>query len=309
MTRSIARFVIPLFILFSAGQTPLFSDYPEIIELSRKDILFKQLQDDLKLYFQSQSRLTPGQEPAFKIFQYRNEKEQNIFSLAARLNIPYDTIATLNGLDHSGNIKTGVLIFVPNIPGIFVPLSPDSSFSEILHTIRRPRFEFGQEVLLRRTDSSKAMLFFPGERFHPLERAYFLEILFRLPLVSGKLSSSFGRRADPFTGHPEFHNGIDLAAPAGSEVLAARDGMVEQVGYHEVLGNYVILAHQGGFQTVYGHLDTIGVVLQQKVTSGMIIGSVGSTGRSTGPHLHFEIRRKGNVQDPVPLLPLGRKKN
>ena len=84
---------------------------------------------------------------------------------------------------------------------------------------------------------------------------------------------------------------------------------MQHVGYHEVLGNYIILAHQGGFQTVYGHLDVIGVVLQQKVTSGMIIGSVGSTGRSTGPHLHFEIRRGGDVQDPMPLLPLGRKRN
>jgi len=298
-----------LLISFSVGQTPLFSDYPEIIELSRKDILFKQLQDDLKLYFQSRSRPARVRGPAFKIFQYRNEKEQNLFSLAARLNIPYDTIATLNGLDHSGPIKVGALIFVPNIPGIFVPLSPESSFSEILYTIRIPRFEFGQEVLLRRTDGSKAMLFLPGERFHPLERAYFLEILFRLPLPSGKLSSPFGRRADPFTGHPEFHNGIDLAAPAGSEVLAARDGIVEQIGYHDVLGNYIILAHQGGFRTVYGHLGSVGVVLQQKVTSSMIIGSVGSTGRSTGPHLHFEIRRGGDVQDPAPLLPLGRKRN
>ncbi|MBA7484376.1 MAG: peptidoglycan DD-metalloendopeptidase family protein [Spirochaeta sp.] len=201
------------------------------------------------------------------------------------------------------------MIFVPNIPGIFVPLSPDSSFSEILYTIRTSRFEFGQEVLLRQKDGSKAMLFFPGERFHPLERAYFLEILFRLPVASGKLSSPFGRRADPFTGHPEFHYGIDLAATAGSEVQAARDGTVEEAGYHEVLGYYIILAHQGGFQTVYGHLDTIAVVLQQKVTSGMIIGSVGSTGRSTGPHLHFEIRRGGDVQNPVPLLPLRSKRN
>lgn len=309
MPRSITCFIILLLTYLSAGQKPLFSDYPEIIELNRKDILFKQLQDDLKLYFQDQSRPTPGLGPAFKIFQYRNKKEQTIFSLSSRLNIPYDTIATMNGLDHSGTIKAGALVFVPNIPGIFVPLSPDSSFSEILYTIRRPRFEFGQEILLRLADRSKSLLFFPGARFHPLERAYFLEILFRLPLPSGILSSSFGRRADPFTGHPEFHNGIDLAAPAGSEVLAARDGMVQEAGYHEVLGNYIILAHQGGFQTVYGHLDSIRVVLQQKVTSGMIIGSVGSTGRSTGPHLHFEIRREGAVRDPVPLLPLGRKRN
>ncbi|MQY77470.1 MAG: hypothetical protein GH155_07590 [Spirochaeta sp.] len=119
MPRSIAGFVIPLLLLFSAGQTPLFSDYPEIIELSRKDILFKQLQDDLKFYFQSRSRPAPGRGPAFKIFQYRNEREQNIFSLAASLNLPYDTIATLNGLDHSGTIRGGGLDLCAQYTGYF----------------------------------------------------------------------------------------------------------------------------------------------------------------------------------------------
>ena len=90
------------------------------------------------------------------------------------------------------------------------------------------------------------------------------------------------------------------------EVHAARDGQVVQAGIDPVLGNVVVLAHEGGYQTVYGHLRVILVALNQQVRSGMIIGEVGSTGRSTGAHLHFEVRRKGSSRDPLPLLPPGK---
>jgi len=87
------------------------------------------------------------------------------------------------------------------------------------------------------------------------------------------------------------------------QVQAARDGLVEQAGFDPVLGNVVVVGHEGGYQTVYGHLRVILVALNQPVRSGMIIGEVGSTGRSTGSHLHFEVRRKGSSRDPLPLLP------
>ena len=110
-------------------------------------------------------------------------------------------------------------------------------------------------------------------------------------------------RRNPFDGHAEFHQGVDLAAPAGAEVYAARDGVVAESGYDAVLGYMVVLDHEAGYQTVYGHLERIEVALKQEVRSGMIIGRVGSTGYSTGPHLHFEIRRRGSSRDPGLLLP------
>jgi murein DD-endopeptidase MepM/ murein hydrolase activator NlpD len=145
-------------------------------------------------------------------------------------------------------------------------------------------------------------LYFPGEAFTSIERAYFLGILFRLPIAKGRVSSMFGMRSDPFTGSREFHAGLDIAAPEGTEVLAARDGTVEEAGASDVLGRYIVLAHPGGFQTIYGHLLSIRVTLKQTVNAGTVIGAVGQTGRATGAHLHFEVRKKGSAEDPFPLL-------
>ncbi len=156
---------------------------------------------------------------------------------------------------------------------------------------------------MRGASGERRLTFFPGERFNPVERAFFLRILFRFPLgARGRLTSLYGTRASPFTGHPQFHDGIDIAAPEGTTVVAARDGTVAEVGQDPVLGTFIRLSHQGGYETVYGHLSEALVSLNQEVHSGMMIGKVGTTGRSTGPHLHFEIRRKGSLRDPLPLI-------
>jgi len=96
---------------------------------------------------------------------------------------------------------------------------------------------------------------------------------------------------------------VDLAAPFGTSVLAARDGTVIAAGEDSVLGLRVIIEHEGGLRTMYGHLSRIAIVLNQIVRSGTIIGAVGSTGLSTGPHLHFEIRLSGKARDPSSYLP------
>ena len=146
--------------------------------------------------------------------------------------------------------------------------------------------------------------FYRGEDFTPIERAYFLNVLFRFPLPFGRLTSGYGTRDNPFTGDSEFHKGIDLAAPLGTEVFAARDGTVGLIGVDPIMGNMIILNHEAGYQTIYGHLAEVHVQLNDAVRSGMIIGAVGTTGYSTGPHLHFEIRRRGTSRDPAALLPM-----
>jgi murein DD-endopeptidase MepM/ murein hydrolase activator NlpD len=90
-----------------------------------------------------------------------------------------------------------------------------------------------------------------------------------------------------------FHRGVDLAAPAGTAVRAALDGRVVATGYDTVLGNYILIRHQINFSTLYGHLSQIWVARGTTVTRGQRIGAVGNTGKSTGAHLHFEIRRRG----------------
>ena len=105
------------------------------------------------------------------------------------------------------------------------------------------------------------------------------------------------------TGAWGVHAGIDTVAPRGTPVVAARSGEVIDTGVDTSMGNYVRLQHRGGFTTFYGHLDTVLVTLNESVSSGMIIGTVGSTGITTGSHLHFEIRQDNDPRDPMKLLP------
>ncbi|MBV8531761.1 MAG: peptidoglycan DD-metalloendopeptidase family protein [Candidatus Eremiobacteraeota bacterium] len=120
--------------------------------------------------------------------------------------------------------------------------------------------------------------------------------------VTGTITSPFGWRSNPFGGGPEFHQGLDIAAPTGTTVMAAAAGTVIMAQWYGGYGNYVLIDHGGGYSTGYGHLSAIFVSTGQTVARGQAIGAVGSTGESTGPHLHFEIRIAGKPVDPAPRL-------
>lgn len=94
------------------------------------------------------------------------------------------------------------------------------------------------------------------------------------------------------------HSGIDLAAPRGTSVYAAQSGRVTFAGWDGAYGRKVTISHAGGVQTIYGHLNSISVKVGQRVTTGQRIGRVGTSGRTTGPHLHFEVRKSGHLSDP-----------
>ncbi len=313
-TRSGRPFTHSAVLLLLLVPRVVFCEYPRIEELNSRDILFKQLQNDLQVYFQAESRRLPAATetvdfPPFRLFSYRPEEGMDLFSLAARANLPYDCLATLNGFDNPAAMQTGDVVLLPNQPGIFVWDPPATTFQEIVSSVSRNTRSEAESMRIEKDGHIRSVLFFRGESLTSIERAYFLNILFRFPLPFGVLTSGYGMRDDPFTGHSEFHKGIDLAAPFGTEVQAARDGRVSAAGYDEVLGNLIIVDHEAGYQTIYGHLAEIAVGLNQKVRSGMIIGKVGSSGYSTGPHLHFEIRRLGATRDPATLLPLPKEKN
>jgi len=124
---------------------------------------------------------------------------------------------------------------------------------------------------------------------------------FLLP-VKAPISSDYGMRKNPITGMRSFHGGIDLAAPVGTPILAPWNGRVVSVGSEAGYGNYVIVEHPEGFQTRYAHLSAASVRTGDSVTAGEVLGTVGSSGRSTGPHLHFEIMRNGNRIDPKAVV-------
>ena len=114
----------------------------------------------------------------------------------------------------------------------------------------------------------------------------------------GWVTSDFGYRSSPFTGTREFHRGLDIAGRVGTPIVAPAEGRVRYVGEHPALGQTVILRHGYGLETVYGHLSEVAVKAGQKVKRGEIIARMGNTGRSTGPHLHYQVQAKG-----VPVNP------
>jgi len=120
--------------------------------------------------------------------------------------------------------------------------------------------------------------------------------------VRGTLSSAFGVRNSPFTETPVFHQGMDIVARAGAPVLASASGVVAKSGYEALYGNVVVVDHGAGYRSVYGHLSSCSVEEGARVNRGEELGKVGSTGRSTGPHLHYEVRVNGLPVNPARFL-------
>ena len=124
----------------------------------------------------------------------------------------------------------------------------------------------------------------------------------RMPLEGARLTSDFGMRTHPVVGGRRAHKGIDLAAPTGTPVYATGDGLVEMAKYYSSYGNYVQIGHGNDLETRYAHLSRIVARDGQMVKKGDLIGYVGSTGRSTGPHLHYEVRIDGQAVNPIPYM-------
>lgn len=120
--------------------------------------------------------------------------------------------------------------------------------------------------------------------------------------VSGVLTAGFGSRPDPFTEQQEFHTGIDISTPTGNRIVAPANGVVVKVGWEKGFGRVVEIAHGYGLTTLYGHMEAARVIEGQRVRRGDLIGLVGSTGRSTGPHLHYEVHQAGKPVNPLDFV-------
>ncbi|MDR2098034.1 MAG: M23 family metallopeptidase [Spirochaetaceae bacterium] len=278
---------------------------PLIERLDSQDLIFKQFSEDVeagrKAVFSSLK--SAGAEEIARqltLYTYVPGGGDDFFRIAARCNIPYDAIVTLNRLSRIPDFPGGTLI-LPSIPGVFIPEDAESDFEKLVMSGRDG--EAGASISVNLPEGKQRFRFIPGGILTPNERTFFLNPdFFRFPLRKFKVTSAFGQRISPISGRRSIHSGLDLAAPAGTEVYAARSGVVIETSENSVYGKYVVLAHDDGWTSLYGHLSSIDTDLRSSVKTGTIIGRVGSTGLSTGPHLHFELRQKGKAQDPVRLL-------
>ena len=132
--------------------------------------------------------------------------------------------------------------------------------------------------------------------------------LMKTPLNGARLSSKYGNRKHPILGYTKMHRGVDFAAPKGTPILAAGDGIIDYAGWNGSYGKYIRIRHNSSYKTVYAHLSKILKSRNSKVNQGDVIGLLGSTGRSTGPHLHYEVLLNNKQINPMKIkLPSGKR--
>ncbi len=141
-----------------------------------------------------------------------------------------------------------------------------------------------------------------GRSPNPVAPTTGVSIPSRAPLAASTTTSSYGMRNHPVLGGMRAHKGIDLAAPTGTPVHATADGIVERADRFSSYGLYVAIEHGGNLETRYAHMSRLAVAAGEHVKKGDVIGYVGTTGRSTGPHLHYEVRVAGEAVNPIPYM-------
>ena len=277
--------------------------FPVITRLDNRDTGFRQYINDVennrRRLAVNRTRTGTAIETAghLTIYQYTPNQGEDLLFLAARCNMPYSSLASLNRLNNPASFQTLKPLLLPSCPGIFLSANMESELEMLLGAGRLSSQE-SVELKINIAGKTETYYFFPGADFTPTERAFFLNSGFRFPLRNYRLTSGYGIRESPITGNTIMHNGIDLAAPEGTEVLAVADGIVTEIGFDSVYGNFIIISHGERWTSLYGHLQKTEITLRSAVKSGNLIGRVGSTGQSTGPHLHFELRQDGRALNP-----------
>lgn len=290
------KFFFLLFILFFPQ---ILIAYPKITSLSNKDFMFKQFTNDVE----SNSRLLNSSSKVFlEFYEYTANKNDNIFSIAARCCLRQETIATINSIPNTQFSLEGKTIIIPTANGIFIP---QENLSTKLEFLLSSEFASELETAPKVMGKNQYYYFLNGKKLSPSTRTFFVSPSFILPLEQHILTSNYGMRKSPVSGKWKFHHGIDMAAPKGSKVYAVAQGTVQNIlTLDNIYGNCIIIDHGSGNTSLYAHLDSIQVQKGQNIPQGYIIGTVGTTGLSTGPHLHFELNEKGSETNPANLLPL-----
>jgi murein DD-endopeptidase MepM/ murein hydrolase activator NlpD len=274
---------------------------------------------DWSLLFAPHGRTSPRQEknaspalsvggssvlpPPLTIMLYTGKPGDTISGIATRLGLAVDTISTFNRPEGRGvhTVTVGEQLKIPNQDGIYLALKGD--FDELCRKNKvAPEDVLAANSMMRDELAPGMQLFFPGVQHVGYALALQEGVGVALPL-RGWETSMYGRRADPFTGRPSNHRGVDIAAPMGSPIRSATDGVVRAAGWDDTLGYYVEVRGHLGYSYVYGHMSQILVPVSTTVSTGKVIGLVGDTGYATGPHLHFEVRKNGVPQNPKYYLP------
>lgn len=248
--------------------------------------------------------------------EYVVKDGDSLWTIANKFDLDLDTIIGSNKISNINHLKLGTVLRIPNQDGIFIKVAKNDTVAKLADK----HGSYKQAVYAANLMSDETQLkigseiFLPGAKVAAVTasagrtsaRAARTTVTtssrkFRWP-VMGKISSVFGWRRSPFGRRRVFHSGLDVRAPRGRGIVAAGDGRVVHSGWMGGYGKTIVISHPGGISTLYGHCSSLLVRNGATVRSGQQIARVGSTGRSTGNHLHFEVRRNGTPQNPLRYL-------
>ncbi|MDR2399181.1 MAG: M23 family metallopeptidase [Endomicrobium sp.] len=241
-------------------------------------------------------------------FVYSVQPKDNLWKIAKKYGYSVHSIIGTNPQLKTYEVNLNQKILIPSSGGSLHPIQEKDTWGKIAE-----RYDVDEKILQDVNFGISDLIpgeyvFIPGKTpaidlmNKDMQAKYELRSLFRSPL-NGRYSSVFGKRNHPVTGQASFHGGVDIAVPSGSWVGAAADGIVT-VASHNVghYGTAVFIDHKNGYITHYGHLSSIHVRVGQKVKKGQLIAKSGATGRVTGPHLHFTIKKGDKSLDPMKFI-------
>ena len=179
-----------------------------------------------------------------------------------------------------------------------VKRTDDNAFVRGENLIYAALYMRGKPSVIFRFENNGTVEYF-DDKGNPVKKA-----LMRTPIDGARVTSGFGMRRHPIQGYTKMHKGTDFGAPTGTPIFAAGDGTITRAGWFSGYGKYVSIKHNNTYATAYGHMSVINVKPGQRVKQGQVIGRVGTTGNSTGPHLHFEVLQSGKQVNPVKVANL-----
>jgi len=239
----------------------------------------------------------------------------NYWKIAKRNNTNIDSLIAINPYWNDLLARSNDTLLVPNKKGALMFIGHPSDVSVLkkkynitdkeiiieklprLYSLKSPFLKKRKPIAVFVKNLKPCLKFLPQNLAHQ----YTLRETFRSPL-GGRFSSFFGSRRHPIFKRRRFHNGLDIAAPYGTWVGASRSGIVIATGWMGGYGKAIIIRHKNGYKTLYGHLSRIHTRRGKWVKAGTLIGKVGSTGYSTGPHLHFTLWHNGRLMNPMKIL-------
>ena len=259
-------------------------------------------------YISSDNTLNSDGVIGVKYEEYTIGEGENLTTISRKIGVNLDTLVSVNKITNANKLKPGQKIIIPNINGLLYTIKQNENIEEVAS---KYDIQLNRILAFNKIDEISDIeigddIFLPGAKYTLDERIEKFGQMFSLPVTVTRISSLFGYRVHPITKVRTKHTGVDIPGSLNTPVYAARKGKVIFAGYSGGYGNLVIVRHDKGYTTYYGHLNKITTKIGANVGVGVMIGRMGSTGNSTGSHLHFEVRRNGEALNPIDFIPIRR---